>query len=451
MAAEKEIEANQSMTNSKQPGAAAPTRRRRPLVWTALATTLLLIGWTVLVGFGVLQGWARRPLAPRGDALAFAAAAQARIARENVGNAAFVLLDDGQVVTEHCQSRGAPVDRDTLFQVASLSKWVTAWGVMRLASEGRIDLDAPISTYLTRWRLPDGPFDEAQVTARRLLSHTAGLTDGLGYGGFAPGQSVQRLEDSLTQASDASPGADGRVFVGAAPGESFMYSGGGYALLQLLIEEVSGEPFNAYMQRAVLSPLGMTRSTFVLPDGAGNVAQSFNQQGEATVLQKFSAPAAASLYTSAADLTRFLQANVAGADGAPPGRGVLTPAALEEMRRPQAYQYGAEIWGLGTILYAPNNAGGFVVGHDGSNTPAINTTARIDPASGDAIVVLETGDARLATQLGGEWVFWKTGNVDLFDVQAALPNAIKLWLIGALVILLSGSAFAMLQRRPRKS
>ncbi|MBK6705926.1 MAG: beta-lactamase family protein [Caulobacteraceae bacterium] len=83
-------------------------------------------------------------------------AAVARIDHENAGNAAFVLLDDGRVVAEHFQSIGEPVDRDTLFQVASLSKWVTAWGVMTLVDEGRINLDAPISTYLKRWHLPDG-------------------------------------------------------------------------------------------------------------------------------------------------------------------------------------------------------------------------------------------------------------------------------------------------------
>ncbi|HCK84729.1 MAG TPA: serine hydrolase [Hyphomonadaceae bacterium] len=382
------------------------------------------------------------------------AAAQARIEQGNVGNAAFVLLDDGRVVAEHFVSAGEPVDRDTLFQVASLSKWVTAWGVMRLADEGRIDLDAPISTYLRRWRLPDGAFDETQVTARRLLSHTAGLTDGLGYGGFAPGEPVQALEDSLTQASDASPDADGRVRVGAAPGEAFLYSGGGYALLQLVIEEVSGEPFNDYMQHAVLSPLGMTRSTFVLPEGATNVAQSFDEQGEEEVLNNFSVPAAASLYTSAADLTRFLQANVAGADGARPGRDVLASLTLEEMRRPHAYQYGAEIWGLGTILYAPNNAGGFVVGHDGANTPAINTSARIDPASGDGIVVLETGDTRLATDIAGEWVFWNTGSVDLFMAMADARRAFPILGVGWLVIFISTIVFCgfiAVRRRRRTS
>ena len=171
------------MTRSENANAKPLQRARRTMVWIGLAAIALLIGWTALIGLGVLEGWSRRPLAPRGDASAFVAAAQARIEQGNVGNAAFVLLDDGRVVAEHFVSAGEPVDRDTLFQVASLSKWVTAWGVMRLADEGRIDLDAPISTYLRRWRLPDGAFDETQVTARRLLSHTAGLTDGLGYGG----------------------------------------------------------------------------------------------------------------------------------------------------------------------------------------------------------------------------------------------------------------------------
>jgi len=429
-------------------------RPRRTLVWIGLTSTLLLVGWTALIGVGVIQGWSHRPLATRGDAPAFVTAALARIEHENLGNAALVLLDDGQVVAEHFRSIGEPVDRDTLFQVASLSKWVTAWGVMRLAGEGRIDLDAPISTYLTRWRFPDSAFDETQVTARRLLSHTAGLTDGLGYGGFAPNQTVQRLEDSLTHASDASPGADGRVRVGAEPGEGFIYSGGGYALLQLVIEEVSGEPFNDYMRRAVLSPLGMTRSTFVLPEGATNIAQSFNERGEEAILYRFSAPAAASLYTTAADLTQFLQANVAGANGALPGRGVLTPEALADMRRPHAYQYGFETWGLGTILYAPNNANGFVVGHDGGNTPAINTSARIDPATGDGIIVLETGNARIATDIAGEWVFWNTGNVDLFMVLADTPSALSILFAGWITIFISAfvfGGFVAVRRKRRRS
>lgn len=60
------------------------------------------------------------------------------------------------------------------------------------------------------------------------------------------------------------------------------------------------------------------------------------------------------------------------------------------------------------MLYAANNSGDFIVGHDGSNEPAINTAARLDPATGDGIVILETGNPLLTTEIAGEWVFRKT-------------------------------------------
>jgi CubicO group peptidase (beta-lactamase class C family) len=219
-------------------------------------------------------------------------------------------------------------------------------------------------------------------------------------------------------------------------------------LLQLIIEEASDEPFHAYMQRAVLQPLGMSRSTFELPEEGANVAEFFDTDGSRATHYQFTAKAAASLYTSTADLARFIQAHLAGPSGEPPGCGVLRPETLAEMRRPHGFQYGAEIWGLGVILYAPNNADDFIVGHDGSNAPAVNTTARFDPATGDGIVVLETGNAFLATELAGDWVFWRTGNVDLFGVAAALPRALLILAVGCLLILVAG-VFAAWRLRSR--
>lgn len=421
-------------------------RKRAPWITLLLALAAVAL-WGGYVSVGALRGWFRESFAATEEASAFAAAAKAKIERENMGNTAFVLIEDGRIAYTYFASRGTPVDENSLFQVASLSKWLSAWGVLHLAAEGLIDLDAPVSTYLTRWKLPESEFDNSEVSVRRLLSHTAGLTDGLGYGGFAPGQPVQSLEASLSRASDASPGADGRVRVGARPGATFRYSGGGYALLQLLIEEVTGEDFNGYMKHAVFDPLGMTRSTFVLADDAQNVAEFFAPDGRKATHFRFSAPAASSLYTTAADLARFIGAHRPGLNGEPVGRGVLPPDMLVEMQRPHGFQYGVEIWGLGTILYAPNNSGGFIIGHDGSNAPAINTSARLDPATGDGVIVLETGNERLATRLGGEWVFWKTGNVDTFEVLAAIPGALRRFASGALAILFSALALLWVTRR----
>lgn len=428
---------------------------KKSLLWSwgrmIVAFIAIVSFWGALVAAGTLYGWLRRPLAPRGDAVAFAQKVKTTIEQENLGNVAFVLMENGRVVDQYFVSRGAKVDADTLFQVASLSKWITAWGVMKLAEQGKIDLDAPVSRYLTRWRLPEGTFDNSQVTIRRLLSHTAGLTDGLGYGGFQPNKPVQSLEASLTQAIDAPPGADGRVRVGAQPGEGWNYSGGGYALLQLIVEEVAQQPFNSFMSREVFQPLGMTRSTFVLSGGEANIAESFDAESRKTEYLQFSAPAAASLYTSAADLSRFVQANMLGANGEVMGRGILGPQQVAEMQQPHAYQYGEAIWGLGVVLYAPNNRKAFVFGHDGSNAPAINTAARIDPATSSAIIVLATGQKRLATTLGGDWVFWKTGNVDLFDVLDAIRPALKVFVLGSLVILVGFIGFVVKRSRDTRT
>lgn len=412
------------------------------IVRVVLLTVVALLVWTGVFIGGTIGGWWRTPIARSGDEKAFLAAAIAEIDAKHRGNAALVLLQGNAVVGDHFVSVGTPVDRDTRFQVASMSKWVTAWGVMRLVEAGKLDLDAPVSTYLTRWKLPPGKFDNNGVTVRRVLSHTAGLTDGLGYAGFKPGEPIQTLEASLSKAADASPGRDGIVRVGIEPGTAFEYSGGGYTLLQLLIEEVSGQPFADYMKVNVLDPLGMTGSTFILDEPAANVAEFYDVDGKPATHYRFAALAAASLYTTAADLTRFLQSHMPGEGGEPPGRGVLKPQTLKDMRRPHATQFGADIWGLGTILYVPNNAGDYVIGHDGDNQPAINTAARLDPATGDGIVVLETGNRSLATSVAGEWVFWRTGNVDLLtlamEAKPMLTTLIAGWIATILAAMVAG-------------
>ena len=111
---------------------------------------------------------------------------------------------------------------------------------------------------------------------------------------------------------------------------------------------------------------------------------------------------------------------------------------------------GADIWGLGAMLYAPDNRGGFIIGHDGQNGPAINTAARIDPATGDGIVILSTGHGSLATELAGEWVFWKTGNVDNLDFAAGMEAALIGFGVGLAAILLLAILIGFrLRRRSR--
>lgn len=404
-----------------------------------------LVLWAGLVAIGAREGWLKPMPAARGDVAGFMRWAEDRCAADARGNVAIVLLEGGDVAQSFFASQGRPVDADTLFQVASLSKWLTAWGVMTLVEEGRIDLDAPVSRYLTRWRLPPGDYDNDQVTVRRLLSHTAGLADGLGFMGFAPGETLPTIEAELSAPADVMPGASGAVRVGAPADGTWRYSGGGYLILQLLIEEATQQPFDAYMRRAVFEPLGMQNSTFVDPDEE-RLAEFYAADGSPATHYRFTATGAASLYTSAADLTRFLQAHLEGKDGAPPGRGVLAPETLDAMRAPEARVGFLPLWGIGHTLYAPNGQGGFIIGHDGANFPAINTTARLDPATGYAIIVLETGSESLAREIGGAWTFWRTGVVPLDTlVLFDLPWILGVFALGAVVIV--GVAILLARRR----
>ena len=306
---------------------------------------------------------------------------------------------------------------------------------MALWATAIIDLDAPVSRYLTRWDLPESDFDNNGVTVRRLLSHTAGLTDGLGYMGFEPGQRVQELVESLSETGDPIAGTSGWVRVGKTPGSEWMYSGGGYTILQLLIEEVSGEPFSSYMKRAVLDPLGMTDSSFVLDESRrARLATSYDSDLELAPHYRYTALAAASLYSSLSDGVRFLQAHLPGAGGEAVGRGVLKPETVSQMQVSEARRLGRDIWGLGPVLYADNNRGGFIIGHDGNNRPALNHSWRLNPVTGNGIVVMSSGDGSLASRLGDEWTFWETGNVSIAAFAAGAREMVVKIVAGCLVI-----------------
>ena len=399
---------------------------------TILATILAMALWTGAVFIGTSEGWWKTPITDSAASKEFVGPVRDKVAAEHRGNLGFALIEKGKVVDQFSVSSGEPVDENSIYQVASLGKWLTAWGVMVLVEDGLIDLDAPVSKYLTRWNLPDSDFDHAGVTISRLLSHTAGLDDSLGYDGFDTPEDVQTLEASLTRAEDASPGKSGVVKVSGEPGAEWKYSGGGYTMLQLVIEEVSGLSFADHMKQRIFEPLGMTRTTFDHGEAiALGLAENFTTTGKTEPFRWYTALGATSLFTSPADMARFVAVQSPGGS-----QSVLSQETLAAMASSHATSMGADVWGLGVMLYAPNNQDGFIIGHDGNNEPAINTAVRFDPATGDGIVVLETGSSLLATKIASEWVFWKTGNVDNLAFAMVLESMFLWILAGCAIILL---------------
>ena len=394
--------------------------------------------WAIFVLVAAFYGWWMKPVVEEGDSDAFFTYARDTLQAENQGNAALLMLVDGHIAHEYYSSNHDAVDAATHFSLASMSKWFTAYGALQLVESGAISLDAPVNSVLSRWQLPASEFDLDGVTLRTLLSHTAGLEDGLGFGDFKANETLPSLEQSLA-APRASGGRDTQIAVTAPPGQSWQYSGGGYLVLELLIEEVSGQRFDEFMQRNVFDPLGMQHSGYEFIGRYENNAGSYTAQGKPAELYQYASKAATALTMSPQDVAIFVSAQLdpaaaATQDSSSTGLGLLNLQSLRAMRAPHAQALGADIWGLGTMLFAPTASGDFVFGHDGGNDPAINTVARVNPDSGDALIVLLTGHPSLATRIGSDWVLWQTGMPDFLASEAVIESMVMPLLLGLLLL-----------------
>jgi CubicO group peptidase (beta-lactamase class C family) len=316
--------------------------------------------------------------------------------RYRVPGTTVALVHEGEVVWSRGfgladKARGIPCTASTVFQIASISKAVTAWGIMRLVEQGTLDLDTPVESYLTRWQLPETGFDNSGVTARRLLSHTAGLSRH-GYPGIHPDRSIPTLEETLT----GGPGDPVDVRLIQEPGAEFRYSGGGYTLLSLIVEEVTNENFEAFVQREILKPLGMTQSSYEwTPELQPLTAIGYDDKGEPWPNFLFGGKGCCSLYATAPDLARFAAAGMPGPNEEPSGRGVLTPKSVELMYTPVAELTGfAKLFGtsigLGHFLETLSN-GIRLVFHSGDNR-GWHAVLAFMPDEREGIVVLTNGD-----------------------------------------------------------
>ncbi len=233
---------------------------------------------------------------------------------------------------------GAPVTDETLFQVASITKCMGAIVALKLAEEGKLDLDMDVNTYLKSWKVPENEFTRVEkVTVRRILSHTAGLTVH-GFRGYAEGEAVP----TILQVLDGLPPANSAAIrVERVPGTAFSYSGGGYTILQLLIEEVTGRHLPELVAEYIFKPAGMTHSTFCPPckDSASSLTSmghSVDRAGNLTTFKGYAflpgGSTCCELYTTASDLARFIIAVQKALRGDPgsivsreTARAIITP------------------------------------------------------------------------------------------------------------------------------
>ena len=335
----------------------------------------------------MIQRWGRDPFRT-GLERAVEDAARRALATSTTPGLAVALVHGGQMVwaagygladPTTCQ----PVMATTRFQAASLAKPVCAWGVLRLVERGRIGLDEPMVGHLRRWRPPPSSFDADGITVRRLLSHTAGLSVH-GYAGQTPDRPLPSIAASLSGEADGSfP-----VELLEAPGRRWLYSGGGYSVLQLLVEELTGRLFADVMQTEILDALGMTTSSF---QSHRTAATACPHDAEGGRIPKFcfAEQAAAGLVTTAAELARFVAAALPGPEGEPAGRGVLSPVGVRLALTAAPGTEGR--WGLGYgVGLLPS--GDRLAYHEGANRGWRAGLALL-PDRRAGIVVLANSDA----------------------------------------------------------
>jgi len=280
---------------------------------------------------------------------------------------------------------GRPVDRETRFQAGSISKPVAAAATLVLASRGRMVVDQDINTYLTSWKLPENEFTRKQkVTLTHLLSHTGGVTVS-GFRGYAGGEEVPTLLQLL---DGARPSNSPPVRVDMPVGTRWRYAGGGYAIVQLAIQDVTRRPFADVLRELILEPAGMSNSTFVQPlaaDFLDTAATGYRADGTPVGGRAHTYPeqAAAGLWTTPEDLARFaiaLQQAAAGTSDRP----LLPREMATRMLQPVLEEYGL---GVGVT----GSGRGTYFSHSGGNAGFRSyLVAFKDNASG--VVVMTNGD-----------------------------------------------------------
>ena len=422
----------------------------KKFIVSLLIILLLSTAWGALRVTALMQGWLLTPWSETNDRNGFINALNATVKEQAKGNAVVALIEDGEIVHTYFYSKGAPVDERSVFGVASVGKWVTAMGVMRLVEQGKVDLDTPVSTYLKRWALPASNFDNDKVSLRLLLSHTAGIEDGLGHNGFAPNEDIQPLVEHLSQAADADPEVSGRVIVTQEPGSQWDYSGGSYNLIQLIIEDVSGMTFSDFMYEEIFAPLYLTNTQFQVDRNEPLLAQYYGENETLREYPNYTSLAATGLYTNIIDMHKLLKANLNSTfrgDGFP---NLLSEQSLSQMRAPIASVGGQYIWGAGVMLFAPAKEG-HVIGH-GGKSPFLNASVRFDPSNGSGFIMFQTGnDEAFASDIATQWTLWKTGKPDIYLVNNRIDLVVKDALLGFVVIVILVIAFRIWQskRKPR--
>ncbi|MEC4684468.1 MAG: serine hydrolase domain-containing protein [Nitrospirota bacterium] len=366
----------------------------------------------VLIMF-VVAGYARQSFETRDSLEAFTGYLDGRIIslmdQYGVPGVSIALVRKGKPVWSGAYGyadleHGRKMTVNAVFRVESISKSVTAWGVMRLVEQGLVRLDDPVQQYLGDWKLPESGYTERKVTVRRLLSNSAGMPLGTIGEEFSPQSNMPSLRETLA--------LEARLI--REPGSGFSYSNAGFHVLELLVEEVTGRDFAEYMKEEILIPLDMHNSGFAWNETLNTaIPTGYDLQGTPVPIYVYPAKASGGLFASVEDIARFVSAGMTGPYYT--DHAVLGQESIRKLYTPEADISGlfgvvADSYGLGYFLENLSD-GRQAVWHGGQGHGWM-THFHAVPETGNGIIILTNSQRSwpLIAQVLNDWARWSGFN-----------------------------------------
>jgi CubicO group peptidase (beta-lactamase class C family) len=314
---------------------------------------------------------------------------QKRIVEWRIPSVAVAVAQDGRIIWEEAfgwadRENRIPATAHTMYSLASISKPITATGLMVLKERGQIDLNRPINDYLGDAKVKVRVGNPADATVARVLNHTAGLP--LHYQFFYQDEPYRRpaMDESIRRYGNAV----------TAPGERYNYSNFGYGIIDYVISRASKKSYTDFMREEVFIPLGLTRMSVNVGPGLEKYqAVRYGPDGLPIPFYDFDHPGASAVYASAHDLVRFgmfhLSANLS--DQKP----IISEANIQEMQKPTARINANQGYGIGWL--SETRGGHRSVQHTGG-MPGVSTLLALYPEEKIAIAVLINSSSLLTME-----------------------------------------------------
>ncbi len=351
----------------------------------------------------------------------------------NIPGVTIALVKEGKVVWTNAygfadKEKGRKITVEDHCRVESISKSVTAWGVMKLVEQGKIELDNPLAYYLKSWKLPESKFSEEEITIRQLLNQTSGMPLGTVGVHYSPKEATPSLRKSLSKVA----------ILFQKPGTSFSYSNTGFNLLELLIEEVTGKDFASYMKEEILLPLGMKHSSFTWgEDWEPKVPNGYDSKGNAVPVYVYPDKASGGLFSSVNDIAKFITAGMTKFIDTE--KKVLSPQSIQllytpSVKVPGLYGMAFPLYGFGHFIEVQSN-GTKIISNGGQGSGWMSEFYAM-PETGDGIVILSNSQRSwpFFSYILSDWAKWNgISSVGMGKIVWATKG---LWIIIGLILVL---------------